>query len=68
VRRPTGVEEVRPTLLALVDSAAEPGGAHHRRYFDMIGGNRLGYALFGVDPGVQANMVKQVFLDRPRAT
>ncbi|WP_211766946.1 helix-turn-helix transcriptional regulator [Kutzneria sp. CA-103260] len=63
VRRPTGVEEVRPTLLALVDSAADQAAVIIGRYFDLIGGNRLGYALFGVDPGARVNMLKQTFLD-----
>jgi len=35
-----------------VDSAADQAALIIGRYFDMIGGNRLGYALFGVDPGV----------------
>jgi len=63
LRRPSGVEEVRPTLLTLVDSAADQAAIIIGRYFDLIGGNRLGYALFGVDPGTRANMVKLTFLD-----
>jgi transcriptional regulator with XRE-family HTH domain len=55
VRRPSGVEEVRPTLLALVNSAADQAAIILGRYFDLIGGNRLGYALFGVDPGTRVN-------------
>ena len=63
VRRPTGVEEVRPTLLALLDSTVDQAAVILGRYLDLIGGNRFGYALFGLTPGSRVNMTKLTYLD-----
>jgi hypothetical protein len=62
-RRDVGPETVRDALLALVDGNTEQAAYIVGRHMDLLGGNRLGYALFGLRPGQRTNMARQMFLE-----
>ena len=61
--RETKPEEVRDSLLAVVESATGQAAAIIGRQMDLLGGNRLAYALFGLRPGQRVNMARQMFLE-----
>jgi transcriptional regulator with XRE-family HTH domain len=63
MRRPHGPERLRPSLLALLESTVDRAGIIIGKYFDLLAANRLGYALCGLNPGQDANLMKMVFLD-----
>ncbi|MFS8103841.1 helix-turn-helix transcriptional regulator [Lentzea alba] len=63
IRRPYGPEELRPSVLALVTGAVDQAAVIVGRYFDLLGANRLGYALYGFAPGHRVNLAKMMFLD-----
>ncbi|MEV6037858.1 helix-turn-helix transcriptional regulator [Nonomuraea sp. NPDC052116] len=63
IRRPYGPEQVRTSMLTLVDSTADQAAIIVGRYFDLLGANRLGYALYGLNPGQHVNLAKMLFLD-----
>ncbi|MEV4018356.1 helix-turn-helix transcriptional regulator [Nonomuraea angiospora] len=62
-RRPYGPERLRPSVVALVEGVADQAAIILGRYFDLLGGNRLGYALYGLNPGQRVNLAKTMFLD-----
>jgi hypothetical protein len=62
-RRDNGPERVRDSLLALVEGNTEQAVTIVGRHMDLLGGNRLGYALLGLRPGQAANMARQMFLE-----
>ncbi|MFD5702436.1 helix-turn-helix domain-containing protein [Streptomyces lasiicapitis] len=62
-RRPYGTERLRPSVLALVESSVDQAAMVVGRYFDLLGANRLGYALFGMAPGRPVNLARLMFLD-----
>ncbi|MBP2474333.1 transcriptional regulator with XRE-family HTH domain [Crossiella equi] len=63
VRREFGPEQLRPSVLALVTGAVDQAAVIVGRHFDLLGANRLGYALFGHSPDQPVNLVKVLFLD-----
>lgn len=63
VRRTMGPERVRATILALAESATDQAAIVVGRRMDLLGGNRLGFALFGLRPDQRPNMAKMLFLD-----
>jgi transcriptional regulator with XRE-family HTH domain len=62
-RRDNGPERVRESLLALVEGNTEQAVTIVGRHMDLLGGNRLGYALLGLRPGQPVNMARQMFLE-----
>ncbi|QRP47674.1 helix-turn-helix transcriptional regulator [Amycolatopsis sp. FDAARGOS 1241] len=58
-----GPEQVRESLLAIVESSVDHAAVILGRRTDLLGGNRLGFALFGVDPDARPNLTKRMFLD-----
>jgi transcriptional regulator with XRE-family HTH domain len=62
-RRETGPERVRDSVLALAESASEQAVIIVGRRTDLLGGNRLGFALLGLRPDERPNMAKRLFLD-----
>ncbi|MFJ8313004.1 MULTISPECIES: helix-turn-helix domain-containing protein [unclassified Streptomyces] len=62
-RRPYGPEHLRPSVLALVEATADQAAIIVGRYFDLLGANRLGYALYGLNPGQRPNLARTMFLD-----
>ncbi|MEV4313160.1 helix-turn-helix transcriptional regulator [Actinocrispum sp. NPDC049592] len=62
-RRETGPERIRPTLQAVADANTEQGVIIVGRRTDVLGGNRLGFALTGLRPDQRPNMAKLTFLD-----
>jgi len=62
-RRETGPERVRDSVLALAESNTEQAVVIVGRRTDLLGGNRLGFALLGLRPDERPNMAKQVFLE-----
>ncbi|WP_406506641.1 hypothetical protein [Streptomyces sp. NBC_01602] len=50
-------------MLALVGSNSEQAALIVGRHMDLLGANRLGYALFGLTQGQRANLAKQVILE-----
>lgn len=63
VRRETGPETVRDSVVALAESNAEQAVVIVGRRTDLLGANRLGFALFGLHPDQRPNMAKQLFLE-----
>ncbi|TWP53888.1 helix-turn-helix domain-containing protein [Lentzea tibetensis] len=63
VRRRTGPERVRESVLALAESTSEQATIIVGRRMDLLGGNRLGFALLGLAPDQRPNMAKMMFLD-----
>jgi transcriptional regulator with XRE-family HTH domain len=63
VRRTTGPERVRDSVLALAQSSADQAAIIVGRRMDLLGGNRLGFALLGLRPDQRPNLVKMMFLD-----
>jgi transcriptional regulator with XRE-family HTH domain len=62
-RRDTGPETVRDPLLALIEGNTDQAAMIVGRRMDLLGGNRLGFALHGLRPGQQVNMAEQMFLE-----
>jgi transcriptional regulator with XRE-family HTH domain len=62
-RREVRPETVRDSLLALVEGNTEQVAYIVGRRLDLLGGNRLSYALLGLRPGEPANLVKHFFLE-----
>ncbi|MFI5611122.1 helix-turn-helix transcriptional regulator [Amycolatopsis sp. NPDC051903] len=62
-KREPGPEQVRESLLALVESSVDQAAVIVGRRTDLLGGNRLGFALFGLDPDARPNLTKRMFLD-----
>ncbi|MEV5572239.1 helix-turn-helix transcriptional regulator [Spirillospora sp. NPDC052269] len=62
-RRPYGPEDLRPAVLTLVESTIDQAAIVVGRYFDLLGANRLGYALLGLNQGQNVNLAKMTFLD-----
>ncbi|MFC9080820.1 helix-turn-helix transcriptional regulator [Streptomyces sp. NPDC057062] len=58
-----GPERLRPSVLALVESTVGQAAVVIGRYFDLLGANRLGYALYGLDRDKRVNLAKKMFLD-----
>jgi transcriptional regulator with XRE-family HTH domain len=65
-RRKAGPETVRASLLAVAENTTNQVAFIVGRYHDLLGGNRLAYALFGLRPGQRANMAHQMFLEPAR--
>jgi transcriptional regulator with XRE-family HTH domain len=63
LRRATGPERVRDSVLALAESSSDQAAIVVGRRFDLLGGNRLGFALLGLRPDQRPNLVKTIFLD-----
>jgi transcriptional regulator with XRE-family HTH domain len=62
-RRPTGPERVRDSVLALAESSTDQAVIVVGRRTDLLGGNRLGFALLGLRPDERPNMARQMFLE-----
>lgn len=62
-QRDLGPEKIRDSLLALVGSNSEQAALVVGRHMDLLGANRLGYALFGLTQGQRVNLAKQVVLE-----
>lgn len=58
-----GPEEVRDSVLALAESATEQAVYIVGRRTDLLGGNRLGYALLGLSPDQRPNLARHFFLE-----
>jgi transcriptional regulator with XRE-family HTH domain len=63
VRRETGPERVRDSAVALAESNTEQAVFIVGRRTDLLGGNRLGFALLGLRPDQRPNMARQLFLE-----
>ena len=63
VRRETGPETVRDTVVSLAESNAEQAVVIVGRRTDLLGANRLGFALYGLRPDQRPNMAKQLFFE-----
>jgi transcriptional regulator with XRE-family HTH domain len=63
VRRALGPERVRDTVVALAESVTDQAAVIVGRRTDLLGGNRLGFALYGLSPDQRPNMTKMLFLD-----
>jgi transcriptional regulator with XRE-family HTH domain len=62
-RQGTEPEIVRDSLLGLVQGTTDRAVMILGRYMDLLGGNRLGYALFGLRQGQPVNIALYFFLD-----
>jgi transcriptional regulator with XRE-family HTH domain len=62
-RRDPGPEQVRDSLIALAESNTDQAVLIVGRRTDVLGGNRLGFALMGLRPDQRPNMAKLTFLD-----
>jgi transcriptional regulator with XRE-family HTH domain len=62
-RREVGTERVRDSVLALSESNTEQAVVIVGRRMDLLGGNRLGFALLGLSPEQRPNMAKMTFLE-----
>ncbi|HEX4224002.1 MAG TPA: helix-turn-helix transcriptional regulator [Pseudonocardiaceae bacterium] len=58
-----GPEIVRDSVLALVASNTEQAVLVLGRHTDLLGGNALGFALYGLEPDARPNMTKWMFLE-----
>ncbi|MGI5135370.1 helix-turn-helix transcriptional regulator [Streptomyces sp. CA-106110] len=58
-----GPEEVRDSVIALVESTTQQGVCIVGRRTDLLGGNRLGFALFGLNADQRPNLARQTFLE-----
>jgi transcriptional regulator with XRE-family HTH domain len=63
VRRTTGPERVRGTILTLAESTTDQAVIIAGRRMDLLGGNRLGFALLGLRPDQRPNLARMMFLD-----
>jgi transcriptional regulator with XRE-family HTH domain len=63
VRRTIGPERIRDSVLALAESSSDQAAIIVGRRMDLLGGNRLGFALLGLRPEQRPNLVKMMFLD-----
>ncbi|WP_326565441.1 helix-turn-helix transcriptional regulator [Amycolatopsis rhabdoformis] len=63
MRREAGPEMVRDTVLALVESNIDQAAIIVGRRTDLLGGNRLGFALLGIDRDARPNLTKHMFLE-----
>lgn len=63
VRRDSGPETVRDSVLALAESITDQAVLIVGRRSDLLGGNRLGFALHGLDPGERPNLTRRMFTD-----
>jgi transcriptional regulator with XRE-family HTH domain len=62
-RRDNQSETVRGSLLALVEATTDKAALVLGRHMDILGGNPLGYALFGLRPGKSVNLAMLLFLE-----
>ena len=62
-RRETGPEQVRDSVLALAESNTDQAVVVVGRRTDLLGGNRLGFAVLGLRPDQRPNLAKLMFLD-----
>ncbi|WP_203708471.1 helix-turn-helix transcriptional regulator [Asanoa iriomotensis] len=62
-RRVLGRETVRDSVLAVATSSTDQAVIVVGRRTDLLGGNRLGFALLGLDPDERPNMARQMFLE-----
>jgi hypothetical protein len=62
-RRVPKPEQIRPSLLAVAESAHEQVAFVAGRHLDLLGGNRLAYALYGLRPGQPGTLVHHLFLE-----
>jgi transcriptional regulator with XRE-family HTH domain len=62
-RRPSGPETVRDSVLALAESTTDQAVIVVGRRTDLLGANRLGYALLGLRTDERPNMARQMFLE-----
>lgn len=63
IRRDRGPETIRATTLAVAESNTEQAVLILGRRADVLGGNRLGYALYGLRPGRPVNIAREYFLE-----
>jgi transcriptional regulator with XRE-family HTH domain len=62
-RREAKPEVVRPSVLALAESSSDQAVVVVGRRSDLLGGNRLGFALMGLRPDQRPNLARLMFLD-----
>jgi transcriptional regulator with XRE-family HTH domain len=62
-RHDSGPETARDSLKALAEGTTDRAALILGRHMDLLGGNRLGYALFGLRPGQEVNIFSLIFLD-----
>ncbi|MFD1044628.1 helix-turn-helix transcriptional regulator [Kibdelosporangium lantanae] len=62
-RRVAGPEHVRPSVLAIAEGMTEQAVLIVGRRTDLLGGNRLGFALHGLRADQRPNMAKEMFLE-----
>ncbi|MFD8073136.1 helix-turn-helix transcriptional regulator [Streptomyces sp. NPDC059718] len=58
-----GPERVRGSVIALAESVTQQGVCIMGRRTDVLGGNRLGFALFGLNADQRPNLARQTFLE-----
>lgn len=63
IRRTQGPERIRATIRTLAESATNQAVIIVGRRMDLLGGNRLGFALLGLRPDHRPNLAKLLFLD-----
>jgi transcriptional regulator with XRE-family HTH domain len=63
VQRSAGPERVRDSVRAVAESNTEQAAVIVGRRTDLLGGNRLGFALLGLRPDQRPNMAKVMFLE-----
>jgi transcriptional regulator with XRE-family HTH domain len=62
-QRTAGPERVRDSVRALAESNTDQAAIIVGRRTDLLGGNRLGFALLGLRPEQRPNLAKTMFLD-----
>jgi transcriptional regulator with XRE-family HTH domain len=62
-RREAGPERIRDSVRALADSSVDHAVIIGGRRTDLLGGNKLGFALLGLRPDQRPNMARLMFLD-----
>jgi transcriptional regulator with XRE-family HTH domain len=62
-RREAGPERIRDSVRALADSSVDHAVIIGGRRTDLLGGNKLGFALLGLRPDQRPNMARVMFLD-----
>ncbi|MEU1600246.1 helix-turn-helix transcriptional regulator [Streptomyces sp. NPDC005708] len=63
VRHRAGPEEVRDSVIALAESTTQQAVYIVGRRTDLLGGNRLGFALLGLSPDLPSNLARHIFLE-----
>ncbi|MCU1681256.1 MAG: Helix-turn-helix protein [Amycolatopsis sp.] len=63
VQRSAGPEQIRESVRALAESNTDQAAIIVGRRTDVLGGNRLGFALVGLRPEQRPNMAKEMFLE-----